>query len=66
MTPPKARAEAVSPQRAAEILAVSEATIRRLIKAGRLKAIRVGRQWRIALPDLRRGTGDVASTSERR
>ncbi len=47
---------AVGPRKAAAIMEVSEATILRLIHSGRLKAVRIGRQWRIALDDLKRGT----------
>jgi excisionase family DNA binding protein len=55
MTPP-AKPETVSPQRAAVLMAVSESTVLRLIRARKLKAIRFGRQWRIKISDLRRGT----------
>ena len=50
---PRPRPEAVSFQDAAVLWNVSERTIRRLIHAGRLKATRVGRQWRIVIADLR-------------
>lgn len=56
---PKLRPVAVSPQDAAILMAVSEATILRLIKARKLKATRLGRQWRILLTDLKRGTADT-------
>lgn len=52
----KARPQAVGPRKAAELMDVSEDTIRRLIKSGRLKARRIGRQWRILVKDLERGT----------
>lgn len=52
----KARPEAVGPRKAAELMDVSEDTIRRLIKNGQLKARRIGRQWRILVSDLKRGT----------
>ena len=55
---PMPRAEAVSPQKAAALMDVSEATILRLIRSGKLKATRIGKQWRIAIVDLRRGTDD--------
>jgi excisionase family DNA binding protein len=51
-----ARPEAVGPRKAAELMDVSEDTIRRLIKSGRLKARRIGRQWRILVTDLKRGS----------
>ncbi len=50
------RREAVGPQDAAALMDVSASTILRLIKAKKLKATRIGRQWRILLSDLRRGT----------
>lgn len=53
---PRHKAEAISPRKAAELLDVSETTIIRLIKAQKLKAIRVGRQWRIKLADVQKGT----------
>lgn len=65
MTAPERRSairpEAVSPQKAAKILDVSESTIKRQIYAGTLKAIRVGRQWRILLSELRTGTKNADS-----
>ncbi len=39
-------------QEAAELLKLSEATLRGLIKAGDMRAIRIGREWRIAVRDL--------------
>lgn len=44
--------ETISVQRAAEILAVHEDTVTRLIAAGKLLAFKVGRQWRIHRADL--------------
>lgn len=46
----------VGPKAAAALCDVSESTIKRLIKTGKLKAVRVGRQWRILVSDLRRGS----------
>lgn len=37
---------------AAELLKISEATLRGLIKGGDVRAIRFGREWRIAVKDL--------------
>jgi excisionase family DNA binding protein len=37
-------------------LGVSASTILRLIRNGQLPAIRIGRQWRVLMSDLRRGT----------
>jgi excisionase family DNA binding protein len=45
-------AEVVSANRGAEVLGLSEKTIRRWIKAGRLKAERHGRDYRIDLGEL--------------
>lgn len=50
------KAEAVGPRKAAALMDVSEATILRLIRAGKLRATRIGKQWRIAIVDLKRGT----------
>lgn len=36
----------------ADLLKLSEATLRGLIKAGDVRVIRVGREWRIAVRDL--------------
>ena len=52
----KAYQEAVGPQTAAILMAVSESTILRLIRAGKLPAVRIGRQWRILISDLRKGS----------
>lgn len=58
--PPTARrrpkAEAIGPLDAACLLGVSENTIYRLIRERKLPAIRVGKQWRIMITDLRRGS----------
>lgn len=40
--------EALTPEQAAEALQVATETIRRLIRAGKLPAVKIGRQWRIA------------------
>jgi excisionase family DNA binding protein len=62
------RAEAVGPRKAAALMDVSEATIIRLIRSGQLRATRMGRQWRILLSDLKRGTnpGEVDKSHNRR
>lgn len=36
----------------ADLLKLSDATVRGLIKAGDVRAIRIGREWRIAVRDL--------------
>lgn len=42
----------VSLAEAAQIVGVHSNTLRRLIKKGELRAVRVGRQWRVPLSDL--------------
>lgn len=37
---------------AAEVLAVSVQTVRRLVNSGQIPARKVGRQWRILIKDL--------------
>jgi excisionase family DNA binding protein len=39
-------------QETAELLKVSEATVRTWIRAGEIRAIRFGREWRLAVKDL--------------
>jgi len=39
-------------QETADLLKLSEATTRGLIKSGDVRAIRIGREWRIAVRDL--------------
>jgi len=39
-------------QETADLLKLSHATLRGLIKAGDVRAIRIGREWRIAVRDL--------------
>jgi excisionase family DNA binding protein len=39
-------------QETADLLKLSEATLRGLIKDGDVRAIRIGREWRIAVRDL--------------
>lgn len=58
------RPEAVGPSKAAKLLDVSEKTILRLIHQKKLRAIRVGRSWRILLSDLRKGTGQQPSHTD--
>ncbi len=45
--------DAISPERAAELLDVHPETIRREILRGRLTAFKVGQQWRILRSELR-------------
>lgn len=49
---PEDTARAVTPQEAAGRLAVNIRTIYRLIDAGELRAVRVGRVWRIPMDAL--------------
>ena len=39
--------DVVTPKQLAEFLQVSDQTIKRVIKAGKLKAFKVGKDWRI-------------------
>lgn len=39
--------EIITPKQLAEFLQVSEQTIKRALKAGKLKGFKVGRDWRI-------------------
>lgn len=51
------RPEAISIQRAAVVLGVSEKTIRRMIKAQKLEAVRVGvgeKLWRIPIDAIKK------------
>jgi excisionase family DNA binding protein len=52
----KPKAEAVGPRKAAALMDVSLSTIHRLIKSGKLRTTRVGRQHRILINDLKRGS----------
>ena len=49
-------AKAIKPlftiRQTAEILQVSDKTVRRWIERRELEAYRLGRQWRVALPDI--------------
>ena len=44
--------KALTPEQVAERLTVSTETIRRLIDAGKLRAFKVGRQWRMFPDDV--------------
>jgi excisionase family DNA binding protein len=52
MTDDSVRPEAISVQRAAQLLSVHEDTVVRLIRCGKLTAFKVGRVWRIHREDL--------------
>jgi len=61
--------EYLKPEEIAERLRVSSAAVREWCRLGKLRAQRVGRQWRIQRADLesfleQRSTGDQASKSE--
>ena len=45
----------------AEQLKVKESTIRAWIRSGKLRAIKFGREWRIAIKDLERFLNDNAN-----
>lgn len=59
----KPKPEALSPERAAALLDVHPETIRREIARGRLKAFRVGAQWRILRSDLHTYTHSPRATT---
>jgi len=44
----------LTPQEVADLLRVSSASIRRLLRRGELPAVRVGRAWRVEESDLQR------------
>ncbi len=50
-------------QDVAELLKVSEATVRTLIHDGELRAIRIGREFRVAVKDLEIFVNDHATRS---
>lgn len=43
---------AVSIKEAAKMLDLSEMTVRRMVKAGKMPAKKIGQQWRIPVADL--------------
>jgi excisionase family DNA binding protein len=53
-TSPHARATFLTPQEVADLLRVSSMTVYRLIKAGELRAVRVGKAYRIREDDIDR------------
>jgi excisionase family DNA binding protein len=62
------RPELLTIDETAEFLRVSDKTVRRMIDDGRLKAVAIGRQWRIpreALAELTRPGGDCHMTVKR-
>ncbi|MGA7877776.1 MAG: helix-turn-helix domain-containing protein [Desulfoferrobacter sp.] len=66
----KASIEVYTSKQAAELLQCHEITIRRAIKSGKLKASKIGRDYRISKPDLTRfykeqGGGELFADSSR-
>lgn len=57
-TSPQARATFLTPQEVADLLRVSSMTVYRLIKAGELRAVRVGKAYRIREDDIDRYLAD--------
>ncbi len=49
---------------AAEFLAVNPETVRRLIRKGKLKAVKIGRLWRIRKEDIEALTDGVQNWTE--
>lgn len=39
--------EFMTPEEAAEVLAISKETVRRMVRSGNLKGIQIGRQYRV-------------------
>ena len=54
MANPDARARFLTPAEVADLLRVSSMTVYRLIKAGELRAVRVGKAYRIREDDIDR------------
>lgn len=44
----KVQSPSVDPREAAEILGISEPTVCRLCRSGEIKAVKIGRQWRVS------------------
>jgi excisionase family DNA binding protein len=59
-----ARAEFISPRRAAEILGLAPRTIWRLVASGSLPASRIGRRYRIRVEELDRFAARVMTTPD--
>lgn len=55
-----------SPEQVAERLGLHVRTIRNYVRGGRLRAVRIGKQYRIASKDLAKLTGQPESAFERR
>lgn len=48
------RAELLSPDAAAKALMVCTKTVRRLVAAGKLKTVKVGKRWKVPLAEVQR------------
>jgi len=57
--------ELYSPEQVAAVLGLHVRTVRNYVRAGRLKAVRIGKQYRIARETLEAMTGRPASAFER-
>jgi len=55
MKRPRPKPEKISVQTAAALIDVSETTLMRWIRTGKLRATRYGRLWRIRISDLNQG-----------
>ncbi|AXB48145.1 helix-turn-helix domain-containing protein [Amycolatopsis albispora] len=58
--------ELLSVEQVAERLGLHVRTVRNYVRNGRLKAVRIGKQYRIAREDLQELTGQPAATGPRR
>ena len=50
----KAKPEFLTTEQVAKLLQIHVVTVRRLIKAGKLPAVRIGGQWRLDPADIKR------------
>jgi len=55
------RERLMTPEEVAERLAITPKTVRRFLREGRLKAVKVGRLWRVRESDLLRYMGEGLS-----
>jgi len=54
----------LKPEQAAELMAVSVRTVKKWLREGKLKGLKVGGMWRITEPDVRRFIYGAESDSE--
>ena len=59
MLPTVAQSRLLTPGEVAEILRVSEETVLRMLRAGELRGIKVGRQWRIPFLSVQQIVGET-------